>query len=333
MDEKTRKEMGEIAGLVSTTWKGLALTAGVTAGFFEKLSPTEPRTAKQISDLLNFDIKKVEMWLYFAVSNSFVEQTPDGYTLTSLGSFFASSSPVKDLFGMIQITSYYMNAALNSSETFKEKLSLEALTEGKVSRNYQPKVSDNLSASLIDNLKQNDLGETDTLMDIGTGNGSFLRIIHNAMPKMSLTGIDTNLFSIELGRKENNRLGISDKIQLLIGDAREDLGDYKDGSFDWITCINVFHFYPVDEREQLVRELIRIAKKGVFTTEAILEMAPMMSSANSLMAILWNDFSGFFRQAEVDEIDKMVTKNFSNCKITKTPIVQGGGHLVAILKK
>ncbi|NPV02049.1 MAG: methyltransferase domain-containing protein [Brevinematales bacterium] len=332
MDEKMRLEMGEVAGIIGNTWKGCAISAGVTAGFFNKLSRDESITSEKLASSLNFDQEKVEKWIYFALLNGIVEKKNDGYILTSIGGYFAPESPAKDLYGFVQLTSYYLNAAMNAKETFKKNLSLEALTEGKVSRDYQPKVSDNLSASLLEHLKNNNVKDGDTLLDIGSGNGSFLRSLHEAMPNMELTGLDTNLFSIELGRKEIARLEISDKVKLLVGDAMSDLDDYADGSYEWVTCINVFHFYPVEKRQKLIDDLIRVAKKGVFFTEGIIEKAPMMSSANILMGLLWNDFTGFFKQQETDEIDDVLSKKYDHYKVEKNLIVQGVAYLVAIIK-
>jgi len=42
-----------------------------------------------------------------------------------------------------------------------------------------------------------------------------------------------------------------------------------------------------------VDEMIRIAGKGVLMTEALIELSPITTGANPLMALLFEDFTGF----------------------------------------
>jgi ubiquinone/menaquinone biosynthesis C-methylase UbiE len=224
-----------------------------------------------------------------------------------------------------------MEAALNARETFKKGNSIDMLSEGKISRNYQPKVSDNFSLMLVNYLKDFNVRPGDSLLDIGCGNGSFLRILAQAVPDIQLTGLDSNLFAIEKGKKEDKQLELSDRIKLLVGNA-EELEDFTDNSFDWVTSINVLHFYKIDKRPYLVENMVRIARKGIFINEGILENTPLTAWANVLMSLLWNDYTGFFRPDQLKEFNDFIQRKFSKYDIHFVPVLQGTSNLIVILK-
>lgn len=332
MDEKMKQEMGELAKLIGDTWKGVAISAGVSAGFFHRLSHEKPSTIQSLVKELGYDPEKVEKWLYFMVKCGLVEQRGEDYFLTSKGLFLSPETPVKDIYGMYQLSDFYMTAATHSREAFKTKRSMEALSEGKISRDYQPKVSDNLSMELLQYFKEYQVSPGETLLDVGCGNGSFLRSLHSKLPEVYLTGVDSNLFAIELGKKENIRLGLTHWVKLLVGDAASDLNEFQADSYDWVCAINLFHFYPRDRRGRLVEEMLRIAKKGVCMTEALADASPIVAPANTLMSLLWNDFTGFFREDEVEELNLMIREKYKKYQFNKIPIMQGTSNLVVITK-
>jgi ubiquinone/menaquinone biosynthesis C-methylase UbiE len=172
----------------------------------------------------------------------------------------------------------------------------------------------------------------DTLLDIGCGIGAFNRTLAVSMPGLKITGFDSNLFAIETAKKENKQQGLSDRIKMVVGDAREDLEGYADRSFDWVTAINIFHFFPVDRREELISKMIRLARKGVFFTEIIVEKTKISFAADPLMSLLWNDFTGFFREADAERINSGLKSSFPKYRIERHPILQNSSWLVSIIK-
>lgn len=332
MSDDLRANMGELLGTLGETWKGILLSAGLTSGIFEQLDEKRALSVDELVNKLKFDRVKLENWFYYMEGAGIVKREQGGYLLTPKGLLFSPHSPVKDLMGLVHLTEYYMEAGLKASKTFKSGTSLEKLSEGKVSRNYQPKVSDNFSHALVEHLKEVHVGEGDSLLDIGCGNGSFLRTLLKLLPGVTFTGVDSNLFAIEKGKKANLELQVEGRIELLVGDITSDMGDFEDQSYDWLTAINIFHFIPPGKRDYIIDNMMRIARKGVFFTEVEIEKSPLSYSANSLMFLLWEDFTGFFRSTECEELNKRVEREHKGYTMRQYDIMKGNSNLIVLLR-
>lgn len=332
MGSSAGKYIPELFNSLAEAWKISLITAGLSAGFFEILNQKDPITVEKIAKEKEFDPEKVDMWLYYLESVDIVERVSGGYILTDKGSLFSPGSPMKDLSGLLHLSQFYFDAAVQSSNTFKPNNSLDKLSEGKVSRDYQPKVSDKFSHALIEKFVEFHLKPTDSLLDVGCGNGSFLRTLSAEMTEMALTGVDTNLFAIEKGKEALRNNKLEDRIKLLAGDITEDMEDFPANSVDWVSAINVFHFTPKEKRLPVIQQMLRIARKGVFMTEVMVETSDLSASANALMVLLWNDFSGFFRKTEMDELNSQLQESYKDCTFTLVPIMQGQSNLMIIQK-
>jgi len=334
MDEQMAKNIGILQTNLLETWKGLLISAGFTAGIFELLNSEKPTSIDEITVKKNYDPLKLEKWLYFMESADIVKKINDGYILTSIGFLCTKENPVKELLGMLHLTEYFMNATLNAASTFKHDQSLDKLTEGKISKNYQPKVSDNFSGLIYDYLKQYNIVANDSILDVGCGNGSFLRVLLKKLPDIIYTGVDINLFSIELGKQENKSLGVSDKIKLLVGDITEDIDDFPNNSYDWVTAINVFHFMQPEKRMQIIENMVRIARKGIFITPSAIDDTAILRQGNALMTLLFNDFTGWYKKPEFEALLKELDKKYSgNYTINRIPFMMGSNNLVTLVKK
>ena len=332
MAEQASNDLQEIVHTLSETWKGIMITIGVKSGIFSRLNHNLPQSLDDLATLTGYDRMKLARWLYFTSKFGLTRQHEDGYLLTPKSALFLEGSPFKDIQGFVKLTDFFQDAAVNCNETLKPGGSLDKLTEGKITRNYQPNVSDNLSMVLFDIFTQYKMKEGDSLLDIGAGMGNFVRAIAARIPGLQISGFDSNLFAIDTAKSENKRLGLSDRVKMVVGDARTDLVEYKNRSIDWVTLINVFHFYPIKDRLALVDQMIRIARKGVFMTEIVIEN-PLSAGANPLMSLLWEDFTGFFTQEEADELNRAIVRKHPHHQLTKIPILQNTSHLVVITPK
>jgi hypothetical protein len=119
---------------------------------------------------------------------------------------------------------------------------------------------------------------------------------------------------------------------MLAGDIVEDLGQFADGSQDWVTAINVLHFVPPDQRDQLIGQLIRIARKGVFFNVVENEASLLNAAGNPLLYLLWSDFTGFCTRAEVKQMLDRLSEGHRHLKVSAIPILQGNSQLVTLLK-
>ena len=334
MTEDLRGYIQEIGTLTGETYKGITLAAGYIAGFFDILKVDSPTTPQELAKRKGYDAGKVEKWLHFASELGIVRMDEhEGITLTAKGLLLSSASPVKDMLAFIDGVSFLIRAADRADSTFKPNQSLDKLSDGKISREYQPKVSDNFSATFIEHVKKFDLAENDRLLDVGSGNGSFIRSLCKALPSMTFTGVDLNLFAIEKAKKENISLGLSDRIKMVVGDIMEDLDDFPDNSYEWVTAINVMHFLPVAERDNLVRHLVRIARRGVFFNICLSDSTMIALSAHCMMSLLWNDFTGFYTPPEAELFFKELPQKYRNMEISTQDMMQGSSKLVTVLKR
>ena len=332
MNDATKSLVPELIETISTTWKGALISAGMSCGIFDTIGSDEPVTLEKIATKLKIDEQKLDHFLYCMILNNFITCTDGAYSLTEKGKLLTSTSEVKDVTGMLQLTEFYLNAAVHAKETFKTNSSLDKISDGKVTRDYQPKVSDNFSITLVDILNRFNVGANDTLLDVGCGSGSFLRMISTKIPELKLTGMEANLFVIERGKKMNIDIGVSERINLLVGDITEDLTDVPSNSYDWITAINVFHFIPENKRIELMENMVRIARKGVFATETVIEASPIVSSGDGLMFLLWNDFEGFFRKSNLEIFNQKLAEKYKNYKFEIIEIMHGINNLLTIVK-
>ena len=328
---KYRAYAAELLGLTSDTWKGVALTAGLAAGFFELLTTDAATSVDDLARPHAYDPVKVRAWIQFAESIGLVTTGPAGATLTEKGLLLTPGSPLHEVTAFVEETAFFLRAAGAATQTFLPHQSLDMLSDGKISRDYQPRVSDNLAMVIIDSLRSQRFAEGDTLLDVGCGSGKFLRELNRVFPGMDFLGVDRNLFALERGKRENLALGLADRITLLAGDIVEDLGDFADGSHDWVTAVNVLHFVPPDQRDILLDHLVRISRKGVFFNTVETQTSTINGAGNPLLHLLWNDFAGFYPpQAVHDLVDRLI-RRFKTRELCIVPILRGNSRLVSIL--
>jgi SAM-dependent methyltransferase len=334
MDEQTMLYAKEISNLIGESWKAIVISAGISAGIFDELSPDNPVSIEDMIRKNKYSFQKLDMWFYFMERLGIVSKVNDKYILTPKGVLFSGNSPFKDLLGLFQITDYFMQSAVNSRENFKPDNSQDSLTKGALSNEYQTKVTDNLSSAILEIFKKYDVGANDSLLDFGCGNGNLLRALLKALPLMKLKGVDLNAHAIEKGKSENIKNGIKiNKIHLMNGDVINDIDKFPDNSHDWVTGINLFHFIKMDSRMPVIDNMIRLCRKGIFFTETIIESSMMSAGANPLLSLLWNDFTGFFKKDEADKLNDDLKNKYGDYTFDMMPIIQGTSNIVILKKK
>lgn len=93
-----------------------------------------------------------------------------------------------------------------------------------------------------------------SILDIGTYRGDFLNIIKS---DYDIAGIDMNMDRVQLS---NKNLG---QDVVILGNIQKGL-NFKDNSFDTITCMEVLEH--LDEPEKALEELVRVSRKRVIIT-------------------------------------------------------------------
>jgi ubiquinone/menaquinone biosynthesis C-methylase UbiE len=95
------------------------------------------------------------------------------------------------------------------------------------------------------------------VLDIATGTGTFL--IEMAKLGGFCYGIDQSPKMLEHLKKKINQ----NNLELNIKDIRVCVADqlpYPDQFFDWVTCIGMFEYYPLEYVRQVLDEIIRVLK-------------------------------------------------------------------------
>lgn len=114
------------------------------------------------------------------------------------------------------------------------------------------------------------------VLDVGGGTGRFMTFFRDNYPHMEATLLDLNPFFLqEAGKNDRyfrkffHRQDTRTKtekvepseLKLVQGKA-EDMADFEDGTFDILTCINLFTAMPSEARRQAAKEFFRVLVPG-----------------------------------------------------------------------
>jgi ubiquinone/menaquinone biosynthesis C-methylase UbiE len=301
MDQNELKKFSsELLAMLVQGTLALDTIQGIELGFFEALPESGSVTSQELSHKLGYEISKVERWLRFAVANGFLNKSDSSYALTPKGMLLRRNTPAPDLLGLHHLFSYFTHAVQSSREAYQKGVGLDSITQGKISRDYIPRVASQLSNASAEFFKWSGLLTGHTILDLGCGDGSVLRQTARSCPGISATGVELNTHTLELAKKKNREAGLQDQIEFQVGDVTH-LSDFKDGSFDWVYAINVFHFLPVNKRETFLKEMVRISRYGVFFNQIIANTLQTIA-VDVLLSTLFTDYTGFFTDSEADEI-------------------------------
>ena len=322
--EEIKKHSSELMAMLINGAIGLNTVQGIELGFFDWIPLNKSISAQELSGQLGYDITKVERWLRFALTYGYINRSGDGYSLTTKGSLLRRGTPSPDLLGLHHMFSYFTKAVQYSKEAYQKGVGLDSITQGKISRDYIPRVASHLSKASAEFFKWSGLSTGHTILDLGCGDGSVLREIVKTCPGVSATGIDMNVHTIEQGKRKNSEAGLQDQIELQVGDVT-DMSRLPDNAFDWVYAFNVFHFLPIVKREKFIRDMIRISRYGIFFNQVVANNIQTIS-VDVLLATLFTDFTGFFTESEADDLIRKVSAQHH----TFMPVIQGESRLVVI---
>jgi ubiquinone/menaquinone biosynthesis C-methylase UbiE len=121
------------------------------------------------------------------------------------------------------------------------------------------------------------MGQGLRVLDMACGAGSFTKLLTTIWPKAHVTGIDLSPQYLQRARErfiENRR------VDFLQANAAE--SPFRDGAFDVITCVFLFHELPLAERKRVLSEVRRLLKPGglfVFVDSIQLHDKPKLEEA------------------------------------------------------
>lgn len=143
------------------------------------------------------------------------------------------------------------------------------------------------------------------LLDVACGTGRFLREIREALPAMSLKGVDLSEAYLDEARAHFDGL----RPATFLAANAEALGE-TDGAYDIVTCIFLFHELPPDVRRTVAGELARVVKPGgtlVFMDS--LQMGDRPNWDGLLEAFPVRFHEPYYRHYAVDDLDGIFTAN------------------------
>ncbi|MFH1607974.1 MAG: transketolase C-terminal domain-containing protein [archaeon] len=122
---------------------------------------------------------------------------------------------------------------------------------------YNPRF---FSGVVQDMIKHYGLTSESKVLDVGCAKGFMLHDLKEAMPGISVEGIDISDYAIENSKPEVKQF-------LSVGDAR-DLSKFKDKEFDLVISITTIHNLSRSECKKALQEMQRIGKNVFITVDA-----------------------------------------------------------------
>ncbi len=96
-----------------------------------------------------------------------------------------------------------------------------------------------------------------TFLELGAGTGSATRFVRLTFPKAKIVALDLSDPYLKVARK---RLGNASRIDFIQGNASA--LPFRDGTFDAVYSVFLFHELPLDERKAVLKESLRVLKDG-----------------------------------------------------------------------
>lgn len=97
------------------------------------------------------------------------------------------------------------------------------------------------------------------VLDVATGTGIFL--IEMAKDGAMCYGIDASPKMLEQLRHKTKQRRLENNVKEIRVCEADDL-PYPDDSFEWVTCVGMLEYYPIEYAETVLREIRRVLKPG-----------------------------------------------------------------------
>lgn len=115
--------------------------------------------------------------------------------------------------------------------------------------------------------------ERPRVLDVASGTGRFLRMLHRTLPAARLYALDLSAPYLRQAAREVPGLSV-------VAENAESMS-LKDDSFDALSCIYLFHELPRDARRRVLAEMLRVLKPGA--TAVVLDSAQYDDATDSGM--------------------------------------------------
>ncbi len=123
-----------------------------------------------------------------------------------------------------------------------------------------------------------ELSDGGRVLDLATGTGDLAVLTCRTYPTCSVVGVDPSVGMMDVGRRKLERLGLSQRVSLVVGEAQA--LELADDSVDGVTM--AFGIRNVPDREKALREMVRVTRQS--GKIAILELSEPKSGTMSALA-------------------------------------------------
>jgi ubiquinone/menaquinone biosynthesis C-methylase UbiE len=194
----------------------------------------------------------------------------------------------------------------NTTETFDKSRSKYAF------QRYKHKIEANFLKKTLLEIKKDKL----KILDVACGTGRMLPEIFSVGKEIEYIGFDSSKEMTKYLEKKSNNMNIEKNVKIKIGDASE--MPFEDGGFDVVYSFHLLWHLPKKEQEKIIKEMLRVCKKGGFVVFDILNKD-----------FVYEKFKGLFgkRKTEkiyklsVNEVKKIIgNKRFDIEKLSDAPI-------------
>jgi ubiquinone/menaquinone biosynthesis C-methylase UbiE len=141
------------------------------------------------------------------------------------------------------------------------------------------------------------------VLDVACGAGGFLAQLSHALPQARLSGIDLSSSYVAHARRALHQADVSADVTV---ENAETL-PMKDGLFDAVSCVFLFHELPRDARRQVATEMYRVVRQGgtlVIVDAAQQHSTPLLKPFLDFFPTTYHE--PFFRSYQQDPIEDVL---------------------------
>jgi len=255
------------------------ISAALSQGIYEKFIEGKSSFDK-LSEKLNMPSNRegLRAWLELGVSLGELKRIKDEYQIKGRLSraLLKSENDAYKAF-LEEIVKYYYKYIINTPAVLKEHkwFSFDESTGELIARSSritEPFIIEAVDAMIPPKGNFN-------LLEIGCGSGIYIQRVCTRNPDLRVVGLELQQKVADLARKNIKSWGLEGRVSIEHCDVRNYSTDQK---FDFITLHQNIYYFPVADRENLLRHLIGYLKPGgqVLLTTACQGGSPSMQAAN-----------------------------------------------------